>query len=52
MIISNNNTRESGRLKLTFDAVVKNNMIGLNLSKYLTFNRARWRKMIHVADPN
>ena len=40
MIISNDNTRGRGRLKLILGAVVKNDMIGLNLSEHLALNRA------------
>ena len=39
MIINSDNTRGRGRPKLTFDVIVKNDMIKLNLSEYLAFNR-------------
>ena len=41
MIISSDNTRGRGRLKLTLDVVVKNNIIGLNYSEHLAFDRAQ-----------
>ena len=34
------------------DAVVKNDIIGLNLSEHLTLDWAQCHKMIHVADSN
>ena len=43
---------EGGEPKLTLDAVVKNDMIGLNLNEHLAVDRAQWRKRIHVAHPN
>ena len=52
MIISNDNTRGRSRPKLTLDVVIKEDMIGLNLSEHLAPERAQWYKMIHVADPN
>ena len=52
MIIGNDNTRGRGRLKLTLDVIVKNNLIEMNLSKYLALDRIQWRKMIYVADSN
>ena len=45
-------TLERGKLKLTLEAVVKKDMLGLNLSEHLTLDRAQWCKMIHVADLN
>ena len=38
MIVGNDNTKERGRLKLTLDAVVKNDMIRLNLSEHLAIH--------------
>ena len=38
--------------KLTLDVVVKKDMIKLNLSEHLDLDRAQWRKMIHLSDPN
>ena len=35
MIIGRDNTRERDRPKLTLDAVIKNDMIGLNFGEYL-----------------
>ena len=52
MITGSNDTRGRDRLKLTLDAVIKNDMIGLNLSEHLALDRTQWRKMIHVADLN
>ena len=52
MIIGNDNARGRGRPNLTLDAVVKKDMIGLNLGEHLALDRAQWRKMIHIADPN
>ena len=39
MSISNDSIRERGRAKLTLDAIVKNDMIGLNFSEHLTFDK-------------
>ena len=52
MIIGNDNTRMRGRSKLTLNAVVKNDMIELNLDEHLALDRTQWRKKIHVADFN
>ena len=52
MIIGSDDTRGRGRPKLTLDAVVKNDMIGLNFSEHMGFDRAQWHKKIHIADPN
>ena len=52
MVIGSDNTRQRRRPKLTLDAVVRNDMIGLNFGKHLALDRAQWRKMIYVADPN
>ena len=43
---------EMGRpkLKLTLDAVIKND--SLNLGEHLVLNRVRWCKMIHATDLN
>ena len=41
MIIGSNDIRERGRPKLTLDAVVKNDMIGLNLNEHLALDRAQ-----------
>ena len=49
MIICNDNTRRRGKLKVTLDAIVSNDMIGLNLSKYLALIRAQLCKIIHIA---
>ena len=38
MIISNNNTRGRGKLKLILVAVVKKDMIELNLNEYLALS--------------
>ena len=48
MIIDSDDTRGRCRSKLTLDVVVKNDMIGLNLSEHL---RAQRPKRIHVAGP-
>ena len=50
-IIGSDNTRERDRPKV-FDAVVKMDMIELNIGEHLTFDRVQWHKMIHVANPN
>ena len=52
MIIGSDSTKGRGTPKLTLDVIVKKDMIGLNLSEHLAFDRAQWRKMIHVADLN
>ena len=52
MIIGTDDTRGRSRLKLTLDAVVKNDMIKLNLSEHLALDRTQWRKKIHVVDPD
>ena len=39
MIISSDNTRERGKLKLTLGAIVKKDIIELNLSEYLALDR-------------
>ena len=40
-IFGSDNTRERGRPKLTLDAVIKKNIIGLNLSEHLPLNRTQ-----------
>ena len=52
IIIGSDNTRGRGRPMLTLDVVVKNDMIRLNPSEHLVFDRAQWHKWIHVVDPN
>ena len=52
MIIISDNIRGRGRPNVTLDVVVKKNMIELNLGEHLALDRAQWRKMIHVANPN
>ena len=52
IIIGSDDTRGRGRTKLTFNAVVKNDRIGLNLNEHLALNRAQWRKRIRLANPN
>ena len=42
MIIDSDITRGRGRVKLTLDAVVKNDMIVLNLREHLALDRAQW----------
>ena len=41
IIFGSNDTRGRGRPKLTLDAVVKKDMIGLNLSEHLALNRTQ-----------
>ena len=52
MIIDNNNTRGRSSPNLTLDAVIKKDILGLNLSQHLAHNKAQWLKMIHIVDPN
>ena len=52
MIIGGDDAGWIDRPKLTLDAVVKNDMIGLNLSQHLALDRIQWCKRIHVVDPN
>ena len=40
MTIGSDNTIERGGLKLMLDAVLKNDMVELNLSEHLTLDRA------------
>ena len=44
IIIGSDNTRGRDRPKLTLDAVVKKDMIELNLGEYLAIDRAQWHK--------
>jgi hypothetical protein len=46
------NAQGRGRPKLTLDAVVRKDLSILGLSDEVAFDRAQWRKRIHVADPN
>ena len=39
MVIGNDSTRGRGRLNLTLDVVVKNDIFGLNLNQHLALNR-------------
>ena len=41
-----------GRPKLTLDAVVRKDLSILGLSDEAAFDRAQWKKRIHVADSN
>ena len=41
MVIDSDDTRGKGRPKLTLDAVIKNDMIGLNFSEGLALDRAQ-----------
>ena len=41
IIIGSDNTEGRGRPKLTLDAVVKNDMIGLNIGEYLALDRVQ-----------
>ena len=50
--IGYDSTRGRGRPKLILDVVVKNDMIGLNLSEHFALDGTKWHKRIHVADPN
>ncbi|KAL0906290.1 hypothetical protein M5K25_024773 [Dendrobium thyrsiflorum] len=43
--------RGRGRPKKTWLENIRNDLSLLDLSENLTFNRAQWRKRIHVADP-
>ena len=52
MIIGSDDTKGRGKPKLKLNAVVKNDMIGLNLSEYLNLDKAQQCKRIHVADPS
>ena len=51
MIIGSNDTRGRDKPKLTLDAVIKNDIIGFNLSEHLTID-PQWRKRMYLADPN
>ena len=50
MIIRSDNIIRKDRPKLTLDAVVKNDMIKLNLVEHLVIDRAQWHKKIHVTN--
>ena len=52
MIIDSDSTRGSSESKLTLDTVVKNDIIKLNLGEHRALDRAQWRNMIHITDPN
>ena len=40
-----------GRPKLTWDSLIKRDLKFLNLTSDMAFDRAEWRRRIHVADP-
>ena len=48
IIIGIDNTKGRGRAKLIFNAVVKYEMIGLNLNEHLALDRTQWRKKIEM----
>ena len=43
--------RNRGRPKRTLDEVIQRDMVVKNLSVGMTRDRAKWRRVIHVADP-
>ena len=43
--------RNRGRPKRTLDEVIQRDMVVKNLSSGMTRDRAKWRRVIHVADP-
>jgi Reverse transcriptase (RNA-dependent DNA polymerase) len=43
--------RGRGRPKKTWKETIKNDMNYLNLNENMCFDRARWRGLIHIADP-
>ena len=43
--------RNRGRPKRTLDEVIQRDMVVKKLSSGMTRNRAKWRHVIHVADP-
>ncbi|KAK9163566.1 hypothetical protein Syun_004468 [Stephania yunnanensis] len=44
--------RGRGRPKLTWDALIKRDLNGLQSSPSIALNRAQWKSLIHVADPS
>ncbi|KAI8542873.1 hypothetical protein RHMOL_Rhmol08G0174000 [Rhododendron molle] len=51
MIASGSNATGRGRPKLTLDAVVSKDLSIVDFCEQVAFDRAQWRKMIHVTDP-
>ncbi|KAK9126521.1 hypothetical protein Scep_015367 [Stephania cephalantha] len=43
--------RGRGRPKLTWDALIRRDLNGLESSPSIALNRAQWKSLIHVADP-
>ena len=43
--------RNRGRPKRAFDEVIQRDMLVKSLSPGMTRDRAKWRRVIHVADP-
>ena len=43
--------RGRGRPKKTWKETIKNDMNYLNLNKNMCYDRARWKTLIHIADP-
>ena len=43
--------RNRGRPKRTLDEVIQRDMVVKNLYVGMTRDRAKWRRVIHVADP-
>ena len=43
--------RNRGRPKRTLDEVIQRDMLVKGLSPGMTRDRAKWRRVIHVADP-
>lgn len=44
--------RGRGRPKITWDDVIRMDLVSLYFSKSVVMNRVEWRKIIHVADSN
>ena len=43
--------RNRGRPKRTLDEVIQRDMVVKNLSSGMTRDRAKWRRVIHIANP-
>ncbi|KAK9166638.1 hypothetical protein Scep_001829 [Stephania cephalantha] len=44
--------RGRGRPKLTWDALIRRDLNGLESSPSIALNRAQWKSLTHVADPS
>ncbi|GLS47117.1 hypothetical protein GCM10007884_51210 [Methylobacterium brachythecii] len=51
VLIPDCNTRGRGRPKLTLETLLRKDMMEMNVTEAMAFDRAHWRQRIHVADP-